>query len=282
MIYSQTTGGLGNQMYNYAIGYALAKTYNDDLTIDISPYKFSPRPFVLDQLAITGKVKSMNPPLKDSKLFRMAARILRILHSNQYGRCKWMKESNETRNQYFNYDFSHSSSLYLEGYWQNYRYFDDYCTDLCKEFSPKEKLLSESCNSFIENCKKENSVALHIRRGDYEAAWLLDEAYYTKALEIMNSKISSPKYYVFCEDIPYAKALCEKLNNSVLVTESYNFTDMEEFFAMSACQNQIIANSSYSWWAAYLNQHENKLVIAPETMHWARDYYPIDWVTISV
>ena len=277
MIYSQATGGFGNQLYNYAIGFSLAQQYGDEFALDISPYKFSPRPFVLDQMTISGKVVSLFPPVKDTKLSRMTARALRILATNRYGLCRWLKESPATRNQFGSYDFSHKSSLYLEGYWQHYLYFDNYRDLLCKEFQLKEEFISESCRKLINQVQSEDSVAVHIRRGDYEASWVLNDSYYHEAFAFMNDKLKNPRYYIFCEDIPYIKEHYGYLSDATFVTGDFSLTDMEEFWLMSKCSHQIIANSTFSWWAAYLNTNPDKIVIAPEYMHWSKDYYPIDW-----
>ncbi len=278
MIYSQATGGFGNQLYNYAIGFSLAKEYGEEFALDISPYRFSPRPFVLDRLTISGKVISLCPPTHNTKLSRMIARILRKLASNRHGHCKWMKEAPETRNRYGSYDFSHKSSLYLEGYWQHYKYFDKYYTELCKEFQLKEEYISPDCKKLIETCSSQNSVAMHIRKGDYEASWVLDDSYYQKAISHIEHNTSDPHFYIFCEDIPYVEEHYSNLSNAVFVTKEYKLSDLEEFYLMSKCRHQIIANSTFSWWAAYLNNYSDKIVIAPEYMHWTKDYYPSNWM----
>lgn len=280
MIYSQATGGFGNQLYNYAIGFALAKEYHDEFTLDISPYRFSPRPFVLDRLTISGHVDSLCPPMRDTRLCRMLARALRILSSNRHGRCRWIKESPETRNQYGNYDFSHKSSLYLEGYWQHYQYFNKYYAELCKEFQLKEEYISDNCSALLEKCAMENSVAVHIRKGDYEAAWILDDSYYKEAFSLIKEKVSEPCYYIFCEDISYVRKHYGSLPNAVFVTGEYSLSDLEEFFLMSKCRHQITANSTFSWWAAYLNTYPGKTVIAPEYMHWTKEYYPDNFIVL--
>lgn len=281
MIYSQATGGFGNQLYNYAIGFALAQQYGEELTLDISPYQFSPRPFVLSQMTISGKVVSLFPPKKDTKPSRMIARVLRIMATNRHGRCRWLKENPNTRNRFGSYDFSHKASLYLEGFWQHYRYFDAYRDLLCKEFQLKEEFISEPCHRLIEQGQSEDSVAVHIRRGDYEAAWVLKDDYYHKAFAFMNEKLANPHYYIFCEDIPYVKEHYNYLVNSTFVTGDFSLSDMEEFWFMSKCRHQIIANSTFSWWAAYLNTNPEKLVVAPEYLHWGKDYYPADWHVIQ-
>lgn len=281
MIYTQITGGLGNQMFDYAIGYALAKDNDDKLTADISAYKFSPRPFVLDSFEITGAVKSMFPAFNTSKPCRMIARLLRILASNKYGSCKWMKESMESRNAYGNYDFSYKKSLYLEGYWQHYKYFDRHYADICKEFTLKSEHISIACQELVDAAMSQNSVAMHIRKGDYEASWVLKDDFYHESIKLMNEKLDNPHYYLFCEDIAYAKEHYGYLSNATFITGDYSLTDLEEFYLISKCKHQIIANSSFSWWAAYLNQNPSKVVIAPKYLHWTKEFYPESWIVLD-
>lgn len=282
MIYSKATGGLGNQLYTYAIGFALAKKYGDALTIDLSQYRFSPRPYVLDHFTVSYPAVSICPSASDAKLCRMFARFCRILSTNRYGYCKWMKERfPETRNSYGCYDFSHKKSLYLEGYWQHYRYFDEYRDLLCREFQLKEEYITDACASLIEECTARDSVAVHIRRGDYEASWLLPDSYYHHAFEKISSLIPDPHYYIFCEDQAYVRERYGYLSNTMLITGNYGLSDLEEFHLMSKCRHQITANSSFSWWAAYLNTYPDKLAIAPEYKHWTKDYYPEDWIVIA-
>lgn len=282
MIYSQATGGFGNQLYNYAIGFALAQTYHDELTIDTSHYSVTPRHFALDKLTISGKIVSLYPPRRDTKLSRMPARLLRIIATNRHGRCRWIKERFETRNQFGNYDFSHKASLYLEGWWQHYRYFDKYYDLLCKEFQLREEFISDTCRDLIKHSCLESSVAVHIRRSDYEASWVLDDDYYHKAFEFINEKLKNPHYYIFCEDIPYVREHYGLIPNATFVTDEFSMSDLEEFWFMSKCKHQITANSTFSWWAAYLNTNPGKIVIAPEYMHWTKDYYPSNWHVIKV
>lgn len=281
MIYSQATGGFGNQLYNYAIGFTLAQKYHDDFTLDISPYAFSPRPYVLNQLKITGKVCSLYPPKKNTKLFRMLARMQRIFATNRQGKCKWMKELPETRNQYGNYDFSYKKNLYLEGYWQHYKYFDECRELLCKEFTLKEEFCSPLYNELIQKCLNENSVAVHIRRGDYEASWILPDSYYHQAFQTIEYKEENLKYYIFCEDVAYVQEHYSYLQNAEFITGKYELSDLEEFFVMANCKHQIIANSTFSWWAAYLNTNAEKTVIAPEYRQWTKEYYPTNWRLIK-
>ncbi len=284
MIYVQLTGGLGNQMYGYAIGYALAKEYGDRLTIDLSAYPHSPRPFVLDRFNISANVESISPARSDCKIPRMFARMGRIIRTWKYGHCRWMKEDVElSRNKYYPYDFSHKKSLYLEGYWQNYRYFDKYKKELSKELGPKEGSISEECKKLMEECRgNKKSVALHIRRGDYAAEWCIGDDYYNEAISRITDRLGDAKFYIFCEDKECAAEYMSRLPGATYVTGNYKLDDIEEFFVMSTCNHHITANSSYSFWAAYLANSEDQIVTAPVYLHWGKDYYPKNWVTIDI
>lgn len=284
MIYVQLTGGLGNQMYDYSIGYALAKEYGDRLTIDLSAYPHSPRPFVLDRFNISANVESISPAKSDSKIPRMFARMGRIIRTWKYGPCRWMKEDVElSRNKYYPYDFSHKKSLYLEGYWQNYRYFDKYKKELSVELGPKEGSISEECKKLMEECRgNKKSVALHIRRGDYAAEWCIGDDYYNEAISSVTDRLGDAKFYIFCEDRECADEYMSRLTGATYVTGNYKLDDIEEFFVMSACNHHITANSSYSFWAAYLADSEEQIVTAPVYLHWGNDYYPKNWIKIEI
>ena len=282
MIYSQVTGGLGNQFYNYAIGYALAKKNDDHMLIDISAYKFAARPFVLHRFNLSYGIADLYSPTFNNRFSRMIARIQRKLYTAKGGGCKWMKEEAHSRNKFYDYDFSYRHNLYLEGYWQNYRYFDEYREGLLEEFAVREETLSLKCIELITKVSSENSVALHIRRGDYESKWCIGEDYYYEAIRQMNSRVPAAKYYIFCEDKEVAAEYLARIPDSELITGAYELDDIEEFCVMSACRNQIIANSTYSWWAAYLNRNVDKNVVAPITLHWKEEYYPENWITVDI
>lgn len=174
MIFVRITEGFGNQLFKYACAFAVAKDNDDDICIDTSGYAFRPRGYMLDKLNISGKVGDFPVPKNDGKVARMIAKAERWCLINKSGRCKIIKEDKATQMSFVNYDFSYKNNLYIDGYWQNYRYFEKHQKELEVEFSPKKGVLDNECIQLIKQMSDSNSVAVHIRRGDYTKEWILD------------------------------------------------------------------------------------------------------------
>jgi len=177
----------------------------------------------------------------------------------------------------------------LSGYWQCEKYFSDIGDKIRDDFVfPAE--LSEEGSALQEEIRDTESVAVHIRRGDY-----LEEGnykvygnictleYYKKALSYIRRKCGHPRFFMFSNDIGWVR---ENLYEPgmVLVGSSRNRPDYEDMYLMSICRHNIIANSSFSWWGAWLNQNANKMVISPGRWfnnHEAADAICGSWVKID-
>ena len=229
MIIIKLMGGLGNQMFQYAYGFALAKRRKTDLLLDMSFFNekksVTPRIFELDQLCITQKNIGQKPFL--TRIPKIGNKLKPFLN-------------------------------YFEGYFQSEKHFADFAAEIRKEFQFKKKLqISEG-----------NTVALHIRRGDYvkfaDIHLVCTPAYYENAIAYVQSKVESPIFYVFSEDLEWVKQNINIPNNSVFVDYNPNLPSSHDMQFMSLCKHQIISNSSYSWWAAWLNQNQGKIVVAPD------------------
>lgn len=281
MVYARITEGLGNQLFKYACAFAVAENNKDKIIIDTSGYEFRSRGYMLDKLNISAEVGAFPIPKSDGKFDRAVAKIKRYILINKTGICKIVNEHKETQMNYGNYDFRYQKNIYMDGYWQNHQYFDNYKNKLMHEFSPKYGILSYDCITIMDKMKSENSVAIHIRRGDYSTNWLIDIKFYFDAIKIIETTKSRLVYYLFCEDKKFATEFASKHDGIIIISNIYKFSDIEEFFLMSSCKNQIIANSTFSWWAAYLNQNTNQIVIAPDFKQWTGDYYPEKWITIK-
>jgi len=161
------------------------------------------------------------------------------------------------------------SSAYLDGYWQNYNYFISESKNIKKIFN-FSCLTKGDTESFFKTNKNRNSVSVHIRKGDYinknnnkKIFFALDNIYYKEAFNIMKLKVNNPYFYIFSDDIEWVKGNLdfENLDYEIVKTNLIIGKDMA---LMKSCQHHIIANSSYSWWAAWLNSSKDKIVITPK------------------
>jgi hypothetical protein len=287
MITVQLQGGLGNQMFEYACGRALAVKNDTDLVLDIgylldrTPRKnFTFRDYALDVFTISAQTVSRKKPYWQMLLTKVKNKILKS---------KGIEKS-------FSYDpgvLSFGPSASLIGYWQSPKYFAGYEDVIRKDFALKEPLPAHS-QQLLEEIKHTNSVAVHVRRGDfvdnpYHDIGLTPD-YYSKGLAYIMEQYTIEKVYVFSDDIDW----CKK-NLHFSIGPAYGMVFVEKghegkhgegnMILMSNCQHFIIPNSSFSWWAAWLGVHPDKTVIAPK--RWfadstidTSDLIPKEWVRI--
>lgn len=278
MIISRITDGFGNQLFMYACGYAVAQRLNRRISLDITILDTNPtREFELNKLNIEyEKIFTVkNHKYKWSK----------ILHRELIKRfcLKNYKRYQEVTPYKFDEQIEDiDDNTYISGYWQSEKYFKEFREDLVKLYTPKYKL-SEGAVRYIELVKKSESVAVHVRLGDYKALGnCLDIGYYIEAINDMCLARPHAVFYVFSDEIDCAKQLFDGLSARLEYVQykSDNLT-LDDFFIMKNCSNQIIANSSFSWWAAWLNENINKIVICPEKGEWTGDFYPEEWKKIK-
>lgn len=176
-----------------------------------------------------------------------------------------------------NIRFERFVPTYFKGYFFDLNYYDDIRTVLQREFVLKEKIkLPIYLRKILKN---ENTVSIHIRRGDFLKLNrdISQKDYYPKALELVESKIQNPTYLVFSDDIEWVKENLKIKGNVVYVSEM-GFQDYEELTLMKYCKHNIIANSTFSYWAAYLNSNEDKIVICPK--RWKTKIIPKEWIKL--
>jgi hypothetical protein len=268
MIIVRLMGGLGNQLFQYAFARALSNEKNDELKLDLNflndktfKENFTYRDFELDKFNLE---------------FKFATKFEINKFSNSRFNNLLYKLSLKKNNVYLNErTFNHQNvkflnDIYLDGYWQSELYFENYNKIIIKDLKFKD--VNKVNNSFYENYlyNNLNTVSVHIRRGDYVKNLNInayhgtcDMEYYNKAINLINSKIKNPIFFFFSDDIDWViKNFGKRYNYNYIDfnTENNNHLDM---FLMSKCSHNIIANSSFSWWGAYLNQNSNKYVIAP-------------------
>jgi hypothetical protein len=292
MIVVKLMGGLGNQMFQYAAGRCLSYLHKTELKLDLaflntdSQNKYTQRHYTLNVFNINAGLANeldLKPflPLEKNKITRALQRKLPILYFTIV-----VNESGHTFHKEF---YSYPKNVYLNGFWQSEKYFEPVKDVLIKEFTLKEQLNKE--NKELENkISAANSVSLHIRRGDYvtsketlafHGTCSLD--YYKDAINHLKNKAGNIDLFVFSDDINWVK---ENLKTDVPI----HFVDLNnpshiDLHLMSACKHNIIANSSFSWWGAWLNQNPDKTVIAP--LKWfahegqaTPDIYPHTWIRL--
>lgn len=279
MIVVKIKGGFGNQLFTYASAYAISKELQTGLIMDKVIYDLDYfREFQLPLLSLKYDKVLIDSYLPDNKLKVLIYKTMRKLKLKGFIKTQEKKEFSFDRNLY-----NLSGDIYLDGYWQNYRYFHKYYNDLVEMFTPREGFRKE-VNDYISKLQGVNSVAIHIRRGDYttfNGGKCLALNYYNSAMKYFDLK--NVHFYIFTDDIDFCKKNFSNASNNIsYVSEKEKFTDIEEFFIMKECKNFIVANSTFSWWAAYLSKQErDKKIVAPIVDMWKRDFYPEDWVTLN-
>jgi len=269
MIVTKLKGGLGNQMFQYALGKNLSLQNNTSLKLDINWYKSGKnnRDYKLNKFNITEDLINKSELKKFYKHRPHFSKLGKIYDLFFVNSSKYVKE--KTRD--FEPDiFLLKDNTYLDGNWQSEKYFKNIEDIIRKEFTLKNKP-SANFEDLLTKIKEvgENSIAVHIRHGDYsldpeenKRHTALPLGYYLDAIKTIKGKIPNPAFFFFSDDIKWCKNQFGNLQN-VYFVGSENLIDYESLILMSKCSHQIIANSSFSWWSAWLNENPNKIIIAP-------------------
>lgn len=275
-------GGLGNQLFCYAFGYAIARQNNALLLIDSSMNDSGIQRNLEIQKFKIQYLQRIAIKYTKNKFLRLVGYnyIRRKLHIGLLTRTYSDEEC------YLPFKkISINHSTYFRGYWQNYRFFAAYREEIqnMMEFVDEP---STGFNKWLKELEKSNSVSVHVRRGDYiTLGWQLDEQYYIDAINDIISNNINTKLYIFSDDLEYCKRFMNKYYKDIEVSyveyESDNRT-VEDLILMSHCKQMILANSSYSWWAAYLNKNSNPRIICPVYKQWEKSYYPDEWEKVKV
>lgn len=186
------------------------------------------------------------------------------------------------------FNFTKKNQLF-RGTWQSEEFFNDVKDQVRSSFVFKENLLSLKTRDIAVDIKATNSVSIHIRRGDYLSeqyasgfAGICNDEYYISAINYIKSKYDNLQFYIFTDDHKWV-AEHFKIENARYITHNYNNNSWQDMYLMSQCKHNIIANSSFSWWGAWLNSNTDKIVIAPKV--WWRgfdkdDVVPNDWIRL--
>ncbi len=265
MIVIRLRGGLGNQLFQYAAGTSLALHHGVPLKLDTYYYTHHPyRTLALSHFQVTYESAS-EAEIAD---FVGKSRLERFFHKQtNYRYCR-----RAFGQPYYHYDpsfYQLPNHQYLSGYWQSERYFQPHASVVRQHFVPRTPP-SEKNARLIDNMKRSESVSLHVRHGDYAVASsashffaVLDESYYRAAIRWVQARVTSPQFFIFSDNIAWCRRTFTDVPAAVFVDHNQGEDSYWDLWLMAQCRHHIIANSSFSWWGAWLDAREDKLVVAP-------------------
>ena len=258
-------GGLGNQMFTYAF----YKYMKKKSVLDVEPSFWG---FLLNFHAVsTGQSLSYIDDILNTETindrFNASSRILNIIKHIQFRAVKVFGKIHYERTPYCFDNALHTIATpkIFYGYFQSHHYVDAVRDELLQEFTLQKPLSDYSQNILKTIGDTPCPVAIHIRRGDYAdiGFGMLDVDYFKTAWDIITKKYPNAQPFVFSMDTEWCRENLDFLPNPIFCYNS-DVPQAEDMFLMAKCQHNIIANSSYSWWAAYLNKNPNKMVVAPK------------------
>tara|TARA_Y100001968_G_scaffold333308_1_gene395391 strand:- start:2477 stop:3361 length:885 start_codon:yes stop_codon:yes gene_type:complete len=260
-------GGLGNQLFQYATAKSLALRLGVGLTLDLSWFidnKSQHTQYILDRFKI------------DEQIFLPSQYIPRKVRIFLYKTIKFLSLFGFTLPHIEEVDFKYTNKLLdinnpviLDGYWQNEIYFSKYRDEIKPLIKLNSKINSKDYQ-LIERIKGSNSICLHIRRGDYisntnasRIHGICSKEYYLKAIQVVSNSIQAPLFFIFSDEPHWVRSNFNFDCQSIYIDSNLLNPEID-FTLMSYCKHFIIANSTFSWWAAWLSESKNKKIIAPK------------------
>lgn len=285
-ITSRLHGGLGNQMFQYAVGRAIALRTQSDLLLDLRYFDGEvPFGFGLPHFHAVWRAASRselpphhkNQPLRYGiwRALKLKPRLVREKGLGYFERISEVK-----------------AGSYLHGYWQSERYFADVADTIRSDLTVRTPPSKDNA-AMLERIGSGPSISLHVRRGDYAkdpavlaAHGLCSPDYYAKAVDALLGRMAgNPVIYIFSDDPDWAEENLAFEAPIVVMRGNDSTTSHEDLRLMSACDHHVIANSSFSWWGAWLNPSPDKIVVAPR--QWFAhpqmknpDICPQDWLRL--
>ncbi|MDI6034176.1 alpha-1,2-fucosyltransferase [Flavobacterium sp. LB2P84] len=295
MIIIKLQGGLGNQMFQYAFASILAKKNKTSVLIDRNSFEvtekrhgYTPRNFELNVFNNSyGQATASDIITFDNlSIIDKLKKKLGLHYPKRYEEIAFNFQS-ET--------LSIKAPIYLTGYFQSYKYFTGFENYIKKKFSFPVDKLDEMNKKLLITIKNSNTISIHVRRGDYVSDTLTQQfhgncslEYYLEAIALLSSKSKDFILIFFSDDSQWVKEQFQNLPYSkIFIDQNKNENSWKDMFLMSSCNHNIIANSSFSWWAAWLNENPEKIVIAPK--HWyveseaekhTMDLIPSAWIRL--
>lgn len=293
MIYVNVRGNFGNQLFEYALARRLQEKYKQTICLNIydltkyrKEYTFNLTGYTLNSNVIIEKNKPF-PFLinqRKNKLLKIIRKIfpnLTFYFLRVFGIYIWLG------NTYKKVGLRYHKDFYLDGYWQCDKYFDEVSDILRKEFKVKKD--KDLNNEIYKKIQENDTVCVSIRRGDYitndkykKIFYVCNENYFNKAMAYFKERNDKCKFFICSDDIEWAREYFKNRNDVFFETGKDDV--FEKLKMMSLCNNFILSNSTFSWWAQYLSVAKNKKVIAP--INWytngqKTDIYEKDWILMN-
>jgi len=297
-------GGLGNQMFQYAAGRSLALKTGSRLVLDATGFNLpnARRAYALADYPLAAQTRFDGyryPPRQSPVRFpapkwsAWIGRAAQLVHANiiPFGRAAGENAYSVFAERSFDFDerfWECGPQTYLVGYWQSERYFIDVADAIRRELSyPRPP---DAANAqWLARIRAANAVCVHVRRGDYllpahfQHHGLCSADYYRRAVRLIRERVRTPQFFVFSDDWAWCR---ENLADNDIVIVDANRPDagQDELRLMAACRHHVIANSSLSWWAAWLGASDGQSVVAPTPWFTHRsetpDLLPAGWVVL--
>lgn len=287
MLIVKSYGGLGNQMFQYAFYEFLKKDNPGNVFLDINDFKIHHhhqgfeliKVFDLEiDIASEKQIKNISYN-QNGLIYRFFKKYLKIILSKPTecyeGLHTMLLQSSKINNNY-----------YFVGFWQNEYYVNSIRDILIEKFDFKKEFNKRN-KALLEEIKNYDSVSIHVRRGDYvnnsSLGGICTVEYYSKAIKLMQENYKNAKFVVFSDDINWVKENLELPSDSIYVDWNTGEDSYLDMVLMSRCNHNIIANSTFSWWGAWLNQNEKKTVIIPKRWYNNQSYNPLcceEWISL--
>jgi hypothetical protein len=293
MVIVKLMGGLGNQMFQYAAARRLAHARRTELKLDTSYFATdSLRRYALDHFNLHEHFATAEDIARVARgglnpFILAGTRLLQATRPYHRRRC--------IRERQFHFDrriLDAPGDVYLDGYWQSEKYFADIRGIIQAEFTPKRPLVDAGAREMLQQIQGCVSVGVHLRRGDYVSDprinayhGVCDSEYYETSVRLLTDRYPHAHLFIFSDDPESALADAPLGYPGTVVGRAITAADHEEFLLMTCCQHFIIANSTFSWWAAWLGTNPDKLVFAPgrwftHELHDTRDLLPSGWTVV--
>ncbi len=283
MIIIRLRSGLGNQMFQYAFFKQMQQWHgNDKVKLDISTYHWKVHNGLELDRVFDIDLKEDSVPEHISLKFadvsyKLFHRIRRRIFGRKHHSYAFWKELSLL-------DYKTLDNIYLEGFWNNEAYFKGVEDEIRKIYKFKIELNLDD-KELMGNIENSESVAVHVRRGDYkkypEIFPMCKPDYYQKAYDLITASNSKLKFFIFSDDIFWCKKELKFISDAVFVENLDSTQASKDMMFMSCCKHNIIANSTFSWWAAWLNNNPDKKIFFPESARLTYSSMPTGWIGLK-